>query len=241
MHRPWESWDHVLKIDPDKDLYGDETFADVCQTGTDAIEIGGTFDVTTEKMERVLDACANYGVPLYQEPSNPGVVVEDDRLDGYLVPVVLNAQDPFWITGAHKEWIRIGGSLDWDRTTTEAYVIMNENADVAELTNADCDQTPEDVAAFGRAAEKMLGQEIIYIEYSGTFGDPEVVGRTNEWLDEATLFYGGGIHDYDSARTMAEHADTIVVGDLVHDEGCAAVAETVRAAEDAPEADAPDV
>ena len=236
MSRPWESWDHVLKIDPDKDLYEDETFADVCKTGTDAIEIGGTFDVTTEKMERVLDACATHDVPLYQEPSNPAVVVNDERLEGYLVPVVLNAQDPFWITGAHKEWVRIGNGLDWDRTTTEAYIIMNPEADVAELTDADCDQTPEDVAAFGRAAEKLLGQEIVYIEYSGTFGDPAVVARTAERLDDATLFYGGGIHDYETARTMAAHADTVVVGDLIHDEGSEAVAETVRGAKDATDA-----
>ncbi|MFB6193756.1 MAG: phosphoglycerol geranylgeranyltransferase, partial [Halobaculum sp.] len=227
MSRPWESWDHVLKVDPDKELYGDETFADVCRTGTDAIEVGGTFDVTAEKMERVLNACANHGVPLYQEPSNPAVVVEDDRLDGYLVPVVLNAQDPFWITGAHKEWVRIDGNLDWDRTATEAYVIMNPDADVAELTDADCGQSAEDVAAFGRAAEKMFGQEIVYVEYSGTYGDSDLVRTATDALDDATLFYGGGIHDYDSAREMSEAADVIVVGDLVHDEGCAAVAETV--------------
>ncbi|MFB6176861.1 MAG: heptaprenylglyceryl phosphate synthase, partial [Halobaculum sp.] len=153
MSGPWESWDHVLKVDPDKELCGDETFADVCETGTDAIEIGGTFDVTAEKMERVMRACAEYDVPLYQEPSNPAVVVEDDALDGYLVPIVLNAQDPFWITGAHKEWVKIEDGMDWERTTTEAYIILNPDADAAELTDADCDQSPEDVAAFARAAE----------------------------------------------------------------------------------------
>jgi len=103
MNNPWDDWDHVLKVDPDKELHGNETFEDVCRTGTDAIEIGGTLDVTAEKMSRVVDAAAEYDVPLYQEPSNPGVVIDSPALDGYLIPTVFNAGGPFWITGAHKE------------------------------------------------------------------------------------------------------------------------------------------
>jgi phosphoglycerol geranylgeranyltransferase len=79
----------------------------------------------------------------------------------------------------------------------------------------------------------MLGQEIIYTEYSGTFGDPDKVAAAADALEDATLFYGGGIHDSDSARTMADHADTVIVGDLVHDEGIDAVTETVNGAKDA--------
>lgn len=228
----WDDWNHILKIDPDKSLVEGETFEDVCQTGTDALEIGGTLDMTQEKMQRVIDACAKYDVPLYQEPSNPAVVVDHEALDGYLVPVVLNAGEVVWTTGFHKEWVKTT-DVNWEKTSTEAYVIMNPEASVAELTEADCDQTPEDVAAYAEVAEQMYGQEIIYVEYSGTFGDPEVVAAAQDALDEATLFYGGGIHDYDSARTMAEHADVIVVGDLVHDEGVDAVRETVEAAKDA--------
>ncbi|WP_353635159.1 phosphoglycerol geranylgeranyltransferase [Halobacterium sp. NMX12-1] len=234
MTTPWDDWDHVLKVDPDKSLTDGDTFDDVAKTGTDAIEIGGTMDVTTEKMRRVIDACRKHDVPLYQEPSNPAVVVEDDALDGYLVPVVLNAGDPFWITGAHKEWVRIG-DLDWERTATEAYVVLNDEASVAEYTDADCDLDADEVAAYAEVAEKMLGQDIVYVEYSGMLGDTEVVGAAQDALDDATLFYGGGIRDYDAAYEMGEHADTIVVGDLLHDEGVEAVTETVRGVNDAHE------
>jgi phosphoglycerol geranylgeranyltransferase len=233
MTGPWTEWDHVLKVDPDKDLADDETFADVCQTGTDAIEIGGTLDITTEKMQRVVDACSKYDVPLYQEPSNPGVVIESEDLDGYLIPTVFNAKESFWVTGAHKEWVRIDGPLDWERTTTEAYIVLNPEASVAELTDADTDQAADDVASFAAVAEKMFGQEIIYVEYSGTFGDTEKVAAAQDALDDSTLFYGGGIHDYDSAYEMGKHADTIVVGDLLHDEGVDAVRETVEGVKDA--------
>ncbi|WP_144902111.1 phosphoglycerol geranylgeranyltransferase [Halobellus captivus] len=233
MTGPWTEWDHVLKVDPDKDLADGETFADVCRTGTDAIEIGGTLDITTEKMERVVEACSRYDVPLYQEPSNPGVVIESDHLDGYLIPTVFNAESSFWVTGAHKEWVRIDGPLDWDRTYTEAYIVLNPDASVAELTEADTDQTAEDVASFAAVAEKMFGQEIVYVEYSGTFGDTEKVAAARDALDESTLFYGGGIRDYDAAYEMGKHADTIVVGDLLHDEGVDAVRETVEGVKDA--------
>ncbi len=228
----WSEWDHIVKIDPDKSLVAGETFEDVCRTGTDALEIGGTLDVTSEKMTEVIEACAKYDVPLYQEPSDPSVVVEDERVDGYMVPVVLNAGDIAWATGFHKEWVKID-DVDWARTTTEAYVILNPDCSAARLTDADCDQSPADVAAYAEIAEQMLGQEIVYVEYSGTFGDPEVVGAAADALEEATLFYGGGIHDYDSARTMAARADTVVVGDLLHSEGVDAVRETVEGARDA--------
>ncbi|MFB6103491.1 MAG: phosphoglycerol geranylgeranyltransferase [Halobacteriaceae archaeon] len=231
MH-PWSTWDHVLKLDPDKSLPPGETYADLCQTGTDAIEIGGTLDVTTEKVQDVIDACREHDIPLYQEPSNPAVVVDDEGLDGYLVPVVFNAGDVFWLVGAHKEWARID-DVDWDRTTTEAYIVLNPDASIAELTEADCAIGPDEVAAYASVAERLFGQDIVYIEYSGTFGDVDTVGAADAALEAATLFYGGGIHDYDSAHEMGSVADVIVVGDLAHDEGAAAVRETVRGVKDA--------
>ncbi len=233
MTAPWADWDHIVKIDPDKDLVEGETYEDVCATGTDAIEIGGTTGMTTDKMQRVIDACATYDVPLYLEPSAPEVAVNDDALDGYLIPTVFNAGDPFWTVGAHKEWARLEENLPWDRITTEAYIVMNPEASVATYTEADCDLSPDDVAAYAEVAEEMFGQEIVYVEYSGTLGDPETVRAAAGALDEATLFYGGGIHDYDSANGMAEHADVVVVGDLVHADGVDAVAATVNGAKDA--------
>ena len=233
MTAPWDDWNHILKLDPDKELPDGVTYGDLCATGTDAIEVGGTMGMTEENMTAVIEACAEHDVPLYQEPSNPSVVVENDALAGYLIPTVFNAGSPFWITGAHKEWVRIEGGLDWSRTWTEAYIVMNPEADVATLTEADCDLNEDDVESYAKIAERMFGQEIIYIEYSGTYGDESIVKAAADALEESTLFYGGGIHDYDSAYRMATHADVIVVGNLAHDEGVDAVRETVEAANDA--------
>jgi phosphoglycerol geranylgeranyltransferase len=233
MQRPWDDWNHVLKVDPDKDLVDGETYEDVVTCGTDAIEVGGTTGVTEAKMTEVVDACAAYDVPLFVEPSNPANVVYRQGVDGYLVPAVLNAGDIAWLTGVQTEWVRIDDDIDWDHTFTEGYIVLNPDSAAARLTQSDCDLAPDQVAALAEVGERMLGQEIVYAEYSGTFGDTEVVAAAADALDEATLFYGGGIHDYESATTMAEHADTVVVGDLVHDEGVDAVAETVEGANDA--------
>ena len=234
MARPWVDWDHILKIDPDKDLVAGETFEDVVETGTDAIMIGGTTGITPEKMERVVSACADSDVPLYLEPSAPDVVIDDDHLSGYFIPTVFNTEEPFFLVGAHKEWARTQEEpIPWDQVHPEAYIVLNPDSAVASYTDAITDIDPDEVRAYATVAEQLFGQDIIYIEYSGTLGNPDHVGAAAAALQDATLFYGGGIHDYDSARQMADLADVIIVGDLVHDVGVDAVAETVDGAADA--------
>jgi phosphoglycerol geranylgeranyltransferase len=229
----WAECDHIVKVDPDKELPPGTSYRDIAATGTDAIEVGGTTGMTEEKMAEVVEACEEYDVPVYVEPSNPAAVVHSDAHEGYLIPIVLNAGDPTWITGAHKEWVRIDDAIDWSRTWTEAYVVMNPAASVAAYTEADCDLQADEVAAYATVAEHLLNQEIVYVEYSGTLGDPEIVAAAADALSEATLFYGGGIHDYESARRMATYADTIVVGNLLHDEGAEVLRSTVEGADDA--------
>lgn len=142
----------------------------------------------------------------------------------------MTAGDSFWVIGAHKEWVSSDQDLAWSRITTEAYVVLNPDSAVAEYTGADCELAADDVAAYAVVAEHMFGQEIVYVEYSGTFGDPSVVAGAADVLEAATLFYGGGISTYETARTMAEHADVVVVGNLIHDEGVEAVRQTVDGA-----------
>ena len=230
MTHPWTSWDHVLKIDPDKELVAGDTFEDVCETGTDALMIGGTTGITEEKMGRVLDACATYDVPLYLEPNAPEVAISDERLAGYLIPTVFNTGNPFFLVGAHMDWIRMSDGLPWEDITTQAYIVLNPDSAAATYTEAETDLDIEQVAAYATAADRLFGQEIVYIEYSGMYGDRTLVEAATDAVDDATVFYGGGISDYESAANMAAVADVVIVGDLVHDEGVEAVRETVEGA-----------
>lgn len=232
MH-PWAEWNHVVKLDPDKSLREGESFEAIASSGTDAIAIGGTTGMTEEKMAHVVEACGRYDVPVFIEPSHLGAVYHSAALSGYLVPVVLNAGDPTWITGAHKEWARLDAQIDWERTHPEAYIILNGESAAATYTDANTDLAPDEVGAYARMAEQLLGQSIIYIEYSGRLGDPAAVKAAAGAVEEATVFYGGGIHDYDSAHQMATAADVVIVGNLVHEKGTAALRETVRGASDA--------
>ncbi|WP_231187279.1 phosphoglycerol geranylgeranyltransferase [Haladaptatus sp. DYF46] len=230
MAAPWTQWDHVTKVDPDKTLHDGDSYADIAKTGTDALVIGGTTNVTEARVQPILNALSSTEIPIFVEPTyRPSSHTE--ALSGYLVPIVLNAGDPLWITGAHHEWVR-SSDLEWDDVHPEAYIVLNPASAVATYTQAGCNLDVDDVVAYAELAEQILGQDIVYLEYSGTLGYPAVVAAVHDALSSAQLFYGGGIHDYDSAYEMASVADTVIVGDILHDAGIEAVKATVRGAKD---------
>nr|WP_175424180.1 putative phosphoglycerol geranylgeranyltransferase [Haladaptatus sp. W1] len=228
----WANWEHVTKIDPDKALHDGDTYAGIADTGTDAIILGGTTNVTEVRVQPILDALSSTEIPILVEPTYRPSSSHTETLSGYLLPIVLNADDPLWITGAHHEWVR-SSNLEWESVHPEAYIVLNPTSAVATYTQADCDLDVDDVIAYAELAEQILGQQIVYLEYSGMLGDPAVVAATRDTLSSAQLFYGGGIHDYDSAYEMASVADTVIVGDVLHDAGIEAVEATVHGAKDA--------
>ncbi|RBI60304.1 geranylgeranylglyceryl/heptaprenylglyceryl phosphate synthase [halophilic archaeon] len=228
----WAQWDHVTKVDPDKTLRDGDTYAGIADTGTDALIIGGTTNVTEARVYPILDALSSTEIPIFVEPTYRPTQFQTKPLSGYLIPIVLNADDTMWIISAHHEWAR-SSDLEWDYVQPEAYIVLNPASSVAAYTQANCELNSDDIVAYAELAEQILGQEIVYLEYSGTLGDPSVVAAVRDVLSSAQLFYGGGIHDYDSAYKMASVADTVIVGDLLHDAGIEAVEDTVHGAKDA--------
>jgi len=229
----WRSWRHVVKLDPDRDI-SEELLAALEASGTDAVFIGGTQNITYDKANRLLGRLRRFapGLPLWQELSDADAVL--DGVDGYAVPVVLNSGSTEWLIGAHARAVaRFRPFIDWSRILVEGYVVLNEEAAVARLTDARTGLGPEEVAALAAAGEALFSLPVIYLEYSGAYGDPHLLAEVCRVLNRAHVFYGGGIDSYEKAVDVARHADTIIVGNALYGpNGCDILRETVRAVRD---------
>ncbi|NEW08794.1 heptaprenylglyceryl phosphate synthase [Paenibacillus sp. SYP-B3998] len=207
-------WKHVFKLDPDKEI-SDEALDRLCQSGTDAIMVGGSTGVTFDNTVDLLARIRQYEVSCVLEISNQEAIVPG--FDLFLIPVVLNANDPQWIVGHHHDALKeFGAILNWDEIITEGYIILNHEATAAQLTSARTNLDTKDVTAYARMADKLFRMPIVYLEYSGVFGDMELVRRTRSVLENARLIYGGGIDTLDKAQQAAEAADIIVVGNVIY-------------------------
>ncbi|GFZ97996.1 heptaprenylglyceryl phosphate synthase [Paenibacillus marchantiophytorum] len=207
-------WKHVFKLDPDRPI-SDEALDRLCLSGTDAIMVGGSTGVTFDNTVDLLSRIRQYEVPCVLEISDQEAIVPG--FDLFLIPIVLNSDDARWIVGQHHEALKeYGAMLNWDEIIAEGYIILNREATAAKLTSARTDLDIKDVTAYARMADKLFHMSIVYLEYSGVFGDMEVVRRTRQVLENARLLYGGGIDSLDKAQQAADVADTIVVGNIIY-------------------------
>lgn len=105
----------------------------------------------------------------------------------------------------------------------EAYIIMNPDSAAAREANVTEDDllTPQEAKQRALAAEYHLESEVIYLEYSGTFGGDEAVEILEAISDAKTwsrLWYGGGLDDRENAQAVLDAgADAVIVGDIFHD------------------------
>jgi len=219
-------WKHVFKLDPDKHI-SDEALDAVCLSGTDAIMVGGSSGVTYDNTVDLLSRLRRYELPCALEVTTLDAVVPG--FDAYLVPVALNAGDPDFVVGQHIEALkRYGHLLPKEGTlAAEGYVIANPDCEAARVARAKpVDES--DIVAYARFADRLLRLPIVYIEYSGAFGDLEAVAKAKAALSGARLFYGGGIDGAEKAAAAARVADTIVVGNIIY-QSLPHALETVRA------------
>ncbi len=217
---------HVTKLDPDRNL-SPEAVESVATSGTDALMLSGTLNVTRKNLRALLDQVAPYDLPVVVEPASPeGVITEG--VTALFVPSVLNSQDVQWVIGKHRDWV-LKYPVEWDMVVPEAYIVLNPNSAVGKVTRASCSLTPREVAAYVTCADHYFHFPIVYIEYSGMYGDPAIVEAASHAVGDAVLYYGGGIDSPERAAEMARYADTIVVGNAIYEKGPAILRETVRA------------
>ena len=211
----FREWKHVFKLDPNKEL-SDDALERICESGTDAILIGGSDGVTLENVLGLMSRVRRYTVPCVLEIS--AVEMVTPGFDLYFIPSVLNSRDPDWMMRLHQQAVKEYGLLmNWDEIYVEGYCILNSECKVAQLTKADTALDADDVAAYAMMAEKMFHLPIFYVEYSGKYGESSVVRAAKESLEHTVLFYGGGITSVAQAKEMAQFADVVVVGNIIYD------------------------
>lgn len=209
-------WEHVFKLDPAKTI-SDKDLEALCISNTDAIIIGGTDDVTEDNVLHLMSRVRRYPLPLVLEISNIESIVPG--FDYYFIPSVLNSDDVTYHNGILHEALKMyGHMINFDEVYFEGYLILNPNSKVAALTHAHTELDIEDIEAYALMVEQLYHMPIMYLEYSGTFGDIEKVKAASEILSSSQLFYGGGITNLKEAQAMAETADTIVVGDIIYND-----------------------
>ncbi|MEJ8305015.1 heptaprenylglyceryl phosphate synthase [Saccharibacillus sacchari] len=230
MSQIFKTWRHVFKLDPDREL-SDEELEAICLSGSDAILVGGSSGVTYENTVDLMSRIRRYELPCAQEVSTLDSVVPG--FDLYLIPMILNTDQSEWITGHHRSGLESYGEIiPWDMVATEGYIVLNPDSTVARLTGADSNIDAGGAAACARMADKLMRLPIVYVEYSGTYGDLDLVREVRRVTDEATVFYGGGVRDYETARAAASAAHVVVVGNIVYDDLTSAL-DTVRGVRDA--------
>jgi putative glycerol-1-phosphate prenyltransferase len=210
------NWKHIFKLDPAKEI-SDEHLEKICESGTDGIIVGGSDNVTLDGVIDLLVRIRRFTVEVALEVSNTEALTPG--YDYYFVPSVLNSQDVKWVVGAQIEALKeYGDVMHYETIAAEGYVVLNREAKVAQLTNAKTDLTEDEVVAYARLAENFFKLPIFYVEYSGTYGDVEVVRAAKDVLEETKLFYGGGIQSAAQAKEMAQVADAIIVGNIIYED-----------------------
>ncbi|MDC3417498.1 heptaprenylglyceryl phosphate synthase [Aquibacillus salsiterrae] len=207
-------WKHIFKLDPDKEI-DDKALELICESGTDALIVGGTDNVTIDGVVQLLSRIRRYTVPCILEVSNIESVTPG--FDYYFVPMVLNSSEKKWMMDVQHQAVKqYGNVIDWEELFVEGYCILNDEAKAYQYTNCFMPEQ-EDVIAFAQMAEHMFHLPIFYIEYSGKYGDPSLVEQVKAQLSNTQLFYGGGITSTEKAKEMSAYADVIVVGNVIYD------------------------
>jgi phosphoglycerol geranylgeranyltransferase len=220
----WRKWRHVTKLDPDKHITPEKVAA-IVDSGTDAIMISGTQNITKDNVANLAGMLKDYDIPKVLEPSNVDGLRDD--VDFIFVPSVLNTDVAFWFMEAHRMWVQ-NFRIDWEKVVPEAYIVLNPKSAVAMVTKAKTGILPKEAAAYAECADRFFHFPIVYVEYSGTYGDPALVKAIRERLHSSMLYYGGGINGRERALEMSKYADTIVVGNLVYEpDGIEKLKETI--------------
>lgn len=146
-----------------------------------------------------------------------------ERLRDDLVPALLAEKLPGAITArAGDVLVEYVTSLLLRRAVFEAYIVNNPDSAAAERSGVGPDDVlgPVEASRRAMAADRHLGSEVVYLEYSGTFGGEDardVLRALDGSLTRARVWYGGGLDARGPAEAVLDAgADAVVVGNAFH-------------------------
>lgn len=163
-----------------------------------------------------------------------GVAIESVREQ--LAPELVRRKASWLPAGIADYLADVSTTLLLSQAAFEAYIVQNPDSAAAREAGVSEGDVLSPRAAKQRAmaADRHLDSEILYLEYSGTFGGDaalETLDLLDDALTRSRIWYGGGLADAeDVAQVREAGADTVVVGDAFHDVA-EAEAELLRAAE----------
>jgi len=140
-----------------------------------------------------------------------------------LAPKLVREKAP-WLSSRFVDYFAdLGTTMLLSQAAFEAYIAQNPDSAAARESGVSAEDvlSPREAKQRAMAADRHLDSEILYLEYSGTFGGAKAV-ETLELLapalSRARIWYGGGLADgEDVAEIRDAGADTVVVGDAFHD------------------------
>ncbi|WP_102336285.1 heptaprenylglyceryl phosphate synthase [Salimicrobium jeotgali] len=210
-----KNWKHAFKLDPNKNIT-EEEIRRVCESGTDAVIVGGTDGVTFDNVWNLFEQIEPYNVPLVLEISDMEAVVPG--FDYYFVPAVLNSKDKTWVLDMQHQAMKLYGDMVEEQLIfSEGYCIVNEEAKAFRKTNC-FPVTEEDILAYARLVEQLFPLPIFYLEYSGKKGDASLIRKVSEELSRTQFFYGGGIQSREEAEEIQGMVDTMIVGNIIYED-----------------------
>src|SRR5699024_4073389 len=161
-----EEGEHVFKLDVAKDI-SDEPLEQLCDSGTDAIVIGGTDGITLDGELEWLYRVSRYAIPAVLEISANDAIAPG--FDYYFIPMVLNSKDKEWVIDIQHEAVKeYKEMMDWDEILMEGYCILNPEAKAYEKTNCRLPDE-DDVISYAYMAEHIFRLPIFYMEYSDAY------------------------------------------------------------------------
>lgn len=206
---------HIFKLDPAKEI-SDEDLEKLAESRTDLILVGGTDNVTEDNVLNALARVRRFLKPVALEVTSKDAVMPG--FDHYFIPSVFNTSNIKWQHGLMLEALKEYSHLiDYDDISMLPYIILNEDCKAFKKSEAEpvgFDMLPHYIDMI----DKMYKAEYLYIEYSGMYGDPEMMDIVNKHADNTHVIYGGGITSKEQAREMSQFADTIVVGNIIHED-----------------------